>query len=192
MNSMQSMYGYPQVFQPQYQYASQPMQNVASQQYMRSQYFAVGVKFASSVEEVQNTITQFGQRTMFMDPMRPLMYVRDVDSNGVVSPIKVIKFEEVDANDQSSGSSQYVTIDQLNNAMKDLEAKYESVLSTANAAVAEPVHATATAEPVTATIIEPVDAAKYGSTATAAQSTGRHAAAQRAVDGTAEYATTSS
>lgn len=177
MNNMQPMYGYPQVFQPQYQYVQQSMQNVANQQYMRNQYFAVGVKFASSVEEVQNTITQFGQRTMFMDPMRPLIYIRDVDSNGVVSPIKVIKFEEVDANAQRNEASQYVTVDQLNNVMKDLEAKYESVLSAANAAVAEPVHATASnAEPVAATIIEPTNAAVHESATAAVQPAGRHAA----------------
>lgn len=112
-----------------------------------SRYFAAGVRIASGLDEVEKTITPFGQKVMFIDANLPRMYLREVDAYGVVAPIKIWECKEITNGTEGvgNGAGSYVTVDQFNDAMKSLEDKYESILSAIGA------NATATNEPDVAT-----------------------------------------
>lgn len=163
MNGMQPMYPLMNPFQVGYpSMQMQPQMPVQQQQrQQQGNMYAVGVPIANGIAEVQRTITPPGTKTMFVDAMQPLLYVRTVDSTGNNAEVETYKLTPAEQENQASQN--YVTVEQMQEALRNLEEKYakhEPVVSeptsaaTATAAIDESV-ITRHATPVNATIIEP-------------------------------------
>ena len=110
------MYNYPYTvpsFLPQPQPQSQPQQ-----------YFANGVRWVKGLDEVKSVYVPLGECAMFMDQNEPLFYVKRTDAYGI-STINVARFELVD---DTPKTSQQPDVDSLEDRMKELEDKYESLV----------------------------------------------------------------
>ena len=130
MNNMQYMYPYNGMYQSRY---NQPMFGNMQDSFPVDQYAAIGVRWVNGIDEVRNAVTPFGKKTMFMDMNKPMFYIRDVDISGIAS---VSQFEFATPVENNEQVNKYVTLEQMNNALSEMEAKYESAISAATASSA--------------------------------------------------------
>lgn len=105
------------------------------------QYAAQGVPWVSSIEEVRNCVTPFGQKTMFMNRNEPVFYIRDVDKNGVAY---VTEYDfTAHQTQEEAAQSDYITREEMNQELERIKEHYESLIQPATPAtiadVSEPV-----------------------------------------------------
>ena len=138
--------------------AATPMQQPSMQyQYgSNGQFAANGVRWVDGVAEIRSMVVPAGIPFMFMDRMKPVLYVAIADRNGVTNVTEYVMTQ------QDAGSvQQYVTVDQLNNAIKEMEERYAAVRKPIESYdEPKPAHAAAaTATATAAAVDEPVHAA---------------------------------
>lgn len=125
MSYAPSMFSMPGVVQNMYQ---QPMQY---QTMNNSMYAAQGVRWVDGVDEVRRMFVPSGLPYMFMDRNKPCFYFVEVDRNGIMN-VRECSFQEASQEAQATNEC-YITKDQFENALKELEEKYESAISAARA-----------------------------------------------------------